>query len=150
MKGNRKIFQVNTEEIDLTTGQVVSYKQSTTYINKNPESFGMYRSTDGLEWAKEFKNYLLFLLVMNEYSDPRTGIVTLSPYKRKEICEFFGYENRNSLSNTILNVIKAGGIVRVNGSNSDFMVNPMCFYKGSTKDFKERYDRYENYRKFEK
>lgn len=145
MKGDRKIFRVETQSIDMRTGELVSSKMTTTYISRSSESFGMYRSTDGLEWAKQLKNHLLFLLVMNEYSDLRTGIISLTPSKRTDICMFFGYENKNSLSNTLKTVIGAGGMTRCNGSNFDFMINPMCFYKGSTKDFKDRYDRYQKY-----
>lgn len=150
MRGSRKIFRVETKEINTKTGEITSFNSTTTYINRNPESFGMYRSTDGLEWAMDLKSHLLFMLVMNEYSDPKTGIVSLSPVKRKEICDFFNWRNTKSLSNTIQKTIEAGGICRIGKSNYDFLVNPSCFYKGSTKDFKERYDRYEKYKQTNK
>jgi len=144
MKGNRKIFQVQVKSKGLDGSESLE-KVTTTYINRNSETFGMYRATDGLEWAKVLKHHLLFLLIMNEYSDPRTGIISLTPSKRLEICSFFEWENKNSLSNVLKTVIDAGGMTRCNGSNYDFMVNPMCFYKGSTKDFKERYDKYRDF-----
>lgn len=146
MGKTRKIFQVRTQEIDVHTGEIIGIKNSTTYINKSSEQFGMYRSTDGLEWTKTMKNQLLFMMVMNEYSNPRTGIVTLSPVLRKEICEFFSLESTRSLSNIISSTIQKDGLTRVNGSNNDFMVNPMCFFKGSTKDLVDRINQYKIYR----
>ena len=143
---SRKVFRVVTQNVDVVTGEILSQRQTTTYASRSSESFGMYRSTDGLEWALELKSQMLFLMVMNEYSNHKTGITTLSKLLRGEISEFFGFTSNRSLTNLISQSIDRNGLTRINGSMNDFMVNPMCFFKGSTKDLKDRINKYNEYR----
>ncbi|MBP8994407.1 MAG: hypothetical protein KBG30_11455 [Bacteroidales bacterium] len=88
----------------------------------------MYSTTDGLDWAKPFKSYLLLMMLLNIYAD-RDNVVSLSVRKRKKICDFFGWSSVVSLSNALGVLISLDGLRRI--SQNDFMLNPNMFYRGS-------------------
>ena len=84
-------------------------------------------------------------MILNFWANREDGITTLSPIRRSELCEFLELKNIESLTAVLSKCIKRNGLVRVGGSNNDFMVNPMCFYKGSSKELKNRLERYNSY-----
>ena len=139
MARSKKIFGVSQSTVDLMTGEVVDAKMTSTYINRHSESFGMYTTTDGLEWAKAIRGYMLLLMVLNEYSD-RDGQIALNVSRRRNVCDFFEWSNPHSLNTAIDRLIKLKAMKRV-GHNS-FMLNPTMFYKGSTNDKVERTNNY--------
>ena len=128
---SKKIFGVSQTTVDLTTGEVVDAKMTSTYINRSSESFGMYTTTNGLEWAKPLRNYIILLMVLNEYSD-KNGIVALTSKRRNEICQYFEWNNAHSLSTALNRLVQLQAMKRV--SNNSYMLNPTMFYKGSTND----------------
>lgn len=136
---NKKIFGVSQTTVDLTTGEVVEAKMTSTYINRDSESFGMYTTTNGLEWAKPIRAYLLMLMVLNEYSD-KDGYITLSTRRRNDIGVFFEFTNANSLKTAMKRLIEYKAMKRV--SANSYMLNPEMFYKGSTTGKSDRIIKY--------
>jgi hypothetical protein len=141
MSGRRNIFHSQT--VDLVTGEVVELRRD--WISKNGEMFGMYRTTQGLEWIIPFnEKELKLMMLMQEYSDTGTSYVALSSKRRRDISSFLGFNSARSLTTVIGGLIAKDGIARVGLSNSDFMVNPLCFFKGSSRDIKKRIEKYNN------
>lgn len=136
---NKKVFSARHIITDNTTGEILDDKSTITYVNRQSENFAMYSTTNGLEWAKEFKGYLLFLMVLNQYSD-NDGILCLSAYRRKEINKFFCWSNVRSITNALSFLISINGIKRL--SQNDFMINPETVYKGSTVTKQEKINKY--------
>ena len=136
---NKKVFSARHIVTDNTTGEILDDKSTTTYVNRQSENFAMYSTTNGLEWAKEYKGYLLFLMVLNQYAD-NDGILCLSAYRRKEINKFFGWTNISSITNALSFLVSINGIKRL--SQNDFMINPETVYKGSTVSKQEKMNRY--------
>lgn len=135
----RSIFHSQT--VDIVTGEIVEYRKD--WVSRNTEMFGMYRTTDGLFWLKQFnEKELKLMMLLQEYSDMSTSYIALSQERRKEICSFLGLGNQKSLSSVLKRLCEKDGACRVSGSNNDFMVNPMCFFKGSTRDIKARIEKY--------
>ena len=139
MSKSKKVFSSRHIITDTLTGEVISDKSGVTYVNKQSESFGMYTTTNGLEWAKELKSYFLFLVVLNEYSD-NSGVVRLTTHLRKSICEFFDFKNERSITTILGILVKSGVVKRI--SNNDFVINPETVYKGSVLDKKEKIEKY--------
>jgi hypothetical protein len=141
MSGRRNVF--HSETVDLVTGEVISLRRD--WVSNNSEMFGMYRTTAGLEWVIPFgEKELKLMMLMQEYSDPNTAFIALSNNRRKDICSFLGFSTTRSLTSVLGKLIAKDGIVRAVGSNNDFMVNPLCFFKGSSKDLKARIEKYNN------
>jgi hypothetical protein len=124
------------------TGEVVDAKMTSTYINRHSESFGMYTTTNGLEWAKAIRGYLLLLMVLNEYSD-KEGLIALNVKRRNDICAFFEWGNAHSLNTAIDRLIKLKAMKRVGHNN--YILNPTMFYKGSTNDKVDRINSYNSF-----
>ena len=139
MSKNKKVFSSRHIVTDTLTGEVISDKSGVTYVNKQSESFGMYTTTNGLEWAKPLKSYFLFLVVLNEYSD-NSGVVRLTTHLRRSICAFFEFKNERSITTILGILVELGVIKRI--SNNDFVINPETVYKGSILDKKERTEKY--------
>lgn len=141
MSGRRNIFHSQT--VNLETGEVQEMRRD--WISTNSEMFGMYRTTAGLEWVIPFgEKELKLMMILQEYSDSGTAYVALSNQRRKDICAFLGLKSSRSLTSVICSLVSKDGIARVAGSNNDFMVNPLCFFKGSSRDIKTRIEKYNN------
>lgn len=136
---NKKVFSSRHIITDNKTGEILDDKSSMTYLNKESDYFAMYSTTNGLDWAKPFKGYLLFLMVLNQYAD-NSGYLCLSTYRRKEINKFFGWENNRSITNAIIFLVKNNGLKRI--SNNDFMINPETVYKGSSTTKQDKIKQY--------
>lgn len=143
MVKSKKIFGVSQSTVDLMTGEVVDAKMTFTYINRHSESFGMYTTTDGLEWAKAIRGYLLLLMVLNEYSD-RDGVIALNGERRNHISSFMEWSNGHSLTTAIDRLIKLKAMKRI--SHNNYTLNPTMFYKGSTNNKIERINNYNSIR----
>jgi len=139
MANNKIQYKQRKLEIDVPSGEILSDTIFATYGNKVIEKFRYYTTTNGLEWALPFKSHLLLLMALNQYSDV-DGIISLSPYKRDVICTFFGWNNKNSLSNALNVLIKLNGIKRIN--QDDFMINPETVFGGSTNTKAEKQNKY--------
>lgn len=143
MARSKKIFGVSQTTVDLTTGEVLEAKLTSTYINRSSESFGMYTTTDGLEWAKPIKSYLLLLMVLSEYAD-RDGVITLNRERRNSVGNFFEWTNKHSIATAIQRLIELKVLKRI--SQNSYMINPNTFYKGSTNNKAERINKYNSIR----
>lgn len=144
MQKDRKFLSVKATSFDSSTGEY-SEVVNNYFISKGGEQFAMYRTTDGLEWIKPLKNLIPCLMIMTFWANKSDGITNLSQVRRNELCEFLDLKNNESLTGIFAKCIKRNGMVRVAGSNSDFMVNPMCFFKGKSYELKNRMDRYNSY-----
>lgn len=106
------------------------------YRYDNNESFGMHRTTEGIDWIFTFTgNELQMLMVLLEIEDLKTGIVSLSPLTREHICSKFKMKSR-MLRTIVLELEKKNGLKKL--TQSDFILNPQLFYKGGTKVFKAK------------
>lgn len=112
------------------------------YVSKSGESFGMFTTTDGLYWAVPLRGVLLLLMYLTSLSDQKTGFISLSTQRRKEIIKFFGWSNERSLGFMLADAIKLNGLCRINNSKNDFMLNPEYFFSGSTADKSEKINNY--------
>lgn len=136
---SKKVFGISQTTVDLMTGEVVDAKLTSTYVNRSSESFGMYTTTGGLEWAKPIRGYLLLLMVLNEYSD-KDGEITLNGTRRNSLCAFMDWKNKHSLSTALQRLIELRAIKRI--SSNSYMINPTMMYKGSTNDKSIRINKY--------
>jgi len=132
----RKIFE--KQIVDLETGEVVSEERH--YKEDNNETFGMHRTTEGINWIFDFTgNELQMLIVLLELEDNNTGIISLSPLKRKHLSNSFKKTDRY-IREIITSLEKKKGLYKL--SISDILLNPSLFYKGGTKIFKEKYKKW--------
>ncbi len=125
---NKRVYTSRVQSVDFSTGEVLSDTNTSVVVSRHNEQFAMYSTTDGLDWAKPFKSYLLLMMLLNIYAD-RDNVVSLSVRKRKKICDFFGWSSVVSLSNALGVLISLDGLRRI--SQNDFMLNPNMFYRGS-------------------
>lgn len=134
--GKFKVFE--KQIYDSETGEAFIEEQHYRYDNN--ESFGMHRTTEGIDWIFTFTgNELQMLMVLLEIEDNKTGIVSLSPLVRDHICFKFKMKSR-MLRSIILELEKKNGLLKL--SQSDFLLNPQLFYKGGTKVFKSKLETY--------
>ena len=129
MAKSKKVYGSTYTVVDELTGEILELKSKSTFVNNSPEKFFMITTTNGLDWAKKLKSYLLFLFVLYDYSD-KSGIISLSPQKRREMMAYLGVKNSVSFSNILKKLIELDAIKRVSGNN-EFMINPETVYSGS-------------------
>ena len=128
----RKIFE--QQIVDLDSGEVT--KITTTSIVKNNETFGMYRTTTGVEWVLDFSGKeLQLLMVLLNYEDLKSRIVPLSALTRKTITEMFNI-SPSTLSHLIKQMEDKKHLLRL--TKTDILLNPSFFYKGSSLDLIQR------------
>lgn len=148
MRKSRSVLvkQIEREQVNLSTGEVITTKIGGVYKTRILEQFTMVRFTDDDKWIKELKPVLPLLLIMSQWIDATSNIVPLSTDRREYLCQFFELNNPRSLTTLLTQAIKLNGIVRVNGSVSSFMINPSFIYRGSTKEMPKKQTQYQNYR----
>lgn len=135
MGRKRVIFE--SQIIDCETGEVKSV--TTTSIVKT-ETFGMHRTTEGVEWVVEFQGKeLQMLIVLNHFENVKTKIVNLSPLVRKELLSIFKI-TKSTLSNLFKNMENKRQLLRL--TSNDILLNPSYFYKGSSADIKSRIEEF--------
>jgi hypothetical protein len=135
MGKKRVIFE--SQVIDCDTGEVKSI--TTTSIVKS-ETFGMHRTTEGVEWVIEFQGKeLQMLIVLNHFENVKTKIVNLSPLVRKELLSIFKI-TKSTLSNLFKNMEEKKQLLRL--TSNDILLNPSYFYKGSSADIKHRIEEF--------
>jgi hypothetical protein len=104
------------------------------------ESYGMHRTTEGIRWVFSFTgNELQMLMVLLELEDLKSGIVVLSSLVRKNLAKEFDKTDRY-IRGLIKSLEDKDGLVKL--SPNDILLNPSLFYKGGTKSFKGKYDKY--------
>lgn len=138
----KRLFESQT--IDMETGEVKSI--TTVTVRDVNERFGMYRTTQGLEWIKTFTGKeMQMMMLLNHIENVETHIVNLSPLIRQEIYEFFKI-GKSTLSDIISRMEDKKFLIRL--TNSDLMLNPSYFYKGGSKDLLKRIELFD--REYEK
>lgn len=129
-----KIFEQQT--VDLTTGEVTSI--TSVSVRKNEETFGMHRSTEGVDWILQFKGIELHMIVfLLELENIKTGIITVGKLQRDDILRKFGI-TLNYYNKVLGRLIEHKALVKL--SPNDYLLNPCYFYKGGTKDWKIKYE----------
>lgn len=133
MRNNKKkVFE--TIATTISPDGETTVNRNALYVSRSSESFGMFTTTDGIDWAVPLRGCLLLLMYMTMISDPKTGYVSLSTLQRRRIVDFFGWSNPRSLGFMIAEAIRYNGMCRIGNSKNDFMINPEYFFSGSTND----------------
>jgi hypothetical protein len=139
---SRKQIYEKTNDVTDGNGALLQSTKTAVFVNKSSESFGMFTTTDGLDWAVPLRGVLLLLMYFTNLSDQKTGYISLSTKRRKDIVTFFGWSNQRSLGFMLADAIKLNGLSRINNSKNDFMLNPEHFFSGSTADKAEKVNNY--------
>ena len=135
MVKKRVIFE--SQIIDCETGEVKSV--TTTSVIKT-ETFGMHRSTEGIEWVIEFQGReIQMLMVLNHFENIKSKIVNLSPLLRKELMDKFKI-TKSTLSTLFKQMEDKKQLLRL--TSNDILLNPSYFYKGSSSDLRLRIDQF--------
>lgn len=137
----KKIYE-KTNDVTDGDGLLLQSIKTAVFVNKSSESFGMFTTTQGLEWAIPLRGVLLLLMYLTSLSDQKTGFISLSTHRRKEIIKFFGWSNDRSLGFMLSDAIRLNGLCRIKNSKNDFMLNPEHFFSGSTADKAEKINNY--------
>ena len=138
----KRLFESQT--IDYSTGEVKSI--TTVTVRDTNERFGMYRSTEGLEWIKEFTGKEMhMMMLLNHLENIDTRIVNISPLIKEEIYRFF-HISKSTFSDMVGRMEGKKFLIRL--TPNDILLNPSFFYKGSSKDllgrikaFNEEYEK---------
>lgn len=141
----KKIYE-RTNDVTDSNGALLQSTKVAVFVNKSSESFGMFTTTNGLDWAVPLRGVLLLLMYLTSLSDQKTGYISLSTKRRKDIIVFFGWSNERSLGFMLADAIKLNGLSRINNSKNDFMLNPEYFFSGSTADKAEKVNIYNSIR----
>jgi Firmicute plasmid replication protein (RepL) len=139
----RTLFESQT--VDMSTGEII--KTSKIVADNNNETFGMHRTTEGIEWVYKFKgNELQCLLTFSHLEDFKTGVVSLSPLRRKEVAKALEISVQ-SLSRVIKQLENKDALHRI--TDGDLILNPLYFYKGKSSKWGEKYRTYLKYKEDE-
>jgi len=139
----RKIFEKQT--VDFATGEVKSIQSLVNF--KHNETFGMHRTTEGIDWVFGFTgNELQMLMVLLAIENPKNDLVEISMLKKEHLLKSFNFSKQ--MFNRILSSLeKKGALIRI--TNTDIMLNPSYFYQGGTVNWKVKYENF-NYCKDKK
>ena len=137
--GKKKVFQSTV--VDASTGEVL--EERSVFVDAVLEQFGMFRTTDGIEWLLELGEMELKLLVMLHLWSDEDGSVSLSPVRRKSIMRKMRI-HRNTISSALSGLCGKDALLRL-GVN-DFVVNPSTFFKGGSKELKNKIKNYNGLR----
>jgi hypothetical protein len=141
----RKIFE--SQLVDYETGEIKSV--FTRSVIKDEETFVMGRTTEGLDWIKEFNNLveLQLLLIMLELENPKNDyIVSFSGLQVKNAAELLEV-SEIYIRKSLTSLLNKNFIRRIYRGN--YLVNPLTFYKGGTKVLKHKTKIYFNTDKIE-
>ena len=119
---------MSREYINAETGENTKIELAKTFSYKCTEDkFIMlfYEFIRGITGIKSF-NAFKVLIELIYLADWNTGDVTLSPAKRKNICDKVKI-SRCNLSTLLTSLAKAG---LISGKQSDYRINPQIFWKG--------------------
>ena len=136
----RKICEIQT--IDKDTGEIISTQNR--YATYYSETFFMGRTTVGIEWLFSFNNIteMQLLVLMLELEHPKNNYVIsftgLQVTESAKILNVSEIHIRKSLSELCRNDF----LKRLCRGN--YLANPLCFYKGSSLNLKERVKIYLN------
>jgi len=114
--------------INYETGEIIS--KTSVKVKEFSEKFKMCRTTEGLSWlmpltGEEIKTLLFLLEFEKDYKTPFTSEI------RKELCLFLDISDRKLLM-VIKSLEQKKFLIKL--SRTDLLLNPIGFYKGSSKD----------------
>lgn len=136
----RKVFE--KQIVDLQSGEVVS--EEIHYHSNNAETFGMHRTTEGVDWIFKFTGIeFQMMIVLLEIEDLKTGLISLTPLIREHVCSKFDKSDRY-VREIIKSLVDKDAVVKI--TSQDLMLNPSYMYKGGTKIFKQKYQTYLKYK----
>ena len=132
MRSSKKqVYLGNAIIKDNLTGEIVSDRTKALVCNSKSEKFIMVTTTNGIDWIKPVKGYLGLLMFMVErYYD--NCVVSLSPFRKAEISEFFEWKNPKQIDLALSVLLKHDVIRRI--GRGDYMINPETMFIGSTMD----------------
>lgn len=124
-----------SQKIDFQTGELVT--SHTIKTHKSLEHFLFTRTTEGLEWLKDFQSMQDFrtFLIMVEFQEYKSGITIFTGVQVKETADMFNCTPK-TIQNSISSLIKSGFVYKI--ATSNYLTNPKTFYKGSSMDLKEK------------
>ena len=127
----RKIFE--RQIVDEDTGEIVT--TTTVKYGSDLEKFFFARTTEGLEWIREFRTLrdLQVLMYLVEFQEIKSDVIIFTSLQVKECAIFFGCSIK-TVRNSISRLIESNFLKRI--AKSNYISNPMSFYKGGTKGFK--------------
>ncbi len=138
----RKIYE--KQIVDTETGEVIT--SMSVSVSKFNETFLMARNTDALNWLYELTgNEIKTLVFFTDLEDLQKGenltgetllsICKFTPIERKRLASVLNCSDR-FLRRIIASLEKLGWLIKL--SNSDYLINPCGFYKGSSKELGKR------------
>lgn len=135
----RKIFERQT--IDFETGEL---KISTSeYVSKNVETFFMGRTTQGLEWLLKFNSLTelqVFILLIELENIKNNYVITFTKLQLEETAKILSVAEI-TIKKVLQQLIKNDFLIRI--SKSNYLANPLTFYKGGTKELNEKHSNYQ-------
>lgn len=126
---------LSREIVDKETGEVSRVELVKSYSYKcTDDNFVMlfFKYIRGITDLKSFKAFQV-LMKLVDIADWNTGELTLSPKKRKNICDILNI-SRCNLSTHLTSLSKCG---LISGKQSDYKINPQIFWKGELGKRKE-------------
>ena len=133
--GARKI--VERVVVNGITGEVLDSQIS--FVKWQSERFLMMRTTYGVEFLMGLSKVELVLFFMLSCFADGYGLVSLYKDRKVKLCDKLGISGR-SLRRSIVGLVD-GGLLKQKGD--DLMINPNYVFKCSTKDLKDRINKYE-------
>ena len=133
--GARKI--VERVVVDAMTGQVLDSQIS--FVKWQSQRFFMMRTTYGVEFLMGLSKVELVLFFMLSCFADGNGLVSLYKDRKIKLCDKLGVSSR-SLRRSIVSLVE-GGLLKQMGD--ELMINPNYVFKCSTKDLKDRINKYE-------
>ena len=131
---SRKIFE--RQIVDVETGEIV--RTTSEYVRKNTETFFMGRTTEGIEWLLNFKNLTevqLLILMLELENKNNKNIITFTKLQLEETSKILNVAEI-TIKKCIQSLINNDFLVRVTRSN--YIANPLTFYKGGTVELKSK------------
>lgn len=133
--GDKKVF--SSVVVDGKTGEILESRS--VFVNSALEQFGMFRTTDGIEWLIELSEIEIKILALFHVWSEDSGAIQFTPVKRDFVLRKLNI-SAPTLSRGISGLIKKGTVLRM--GRFDFIINPATFFKGSSKELKVKINNY--------
>ena len=128
--------------VDMETGEVKTI--TTKSVSSNSERFGFHRTTEGIEWICDFSgNEMKMLMILLEFENDKTMTVSLSKLEKDHILNLLNI-SKQYFYRVIKALIENDALVKL--SSSDFVLNPMFFYRGGSLKWKGKYEFYNSFK----
>jgi DNA primase len=126
------------QTVDLQTGEIKTV--TTTSIRGNDESFVMGRTTAGYEWLKDLTALeLKLLMIMVDNKSRKDNTIPLTDGKIGDIALSLDFSTK-TVKNSLRSLRQKKLIKEI--SRGSYLVDPLTFYTGGTKNWKSMYDEF--------